>query len=46
MRTSADHTNLEQSTKVSLLGITGSYRHVRGNKRIGDGTYNVDTGTP
>ena len=28
MRTSADHTILEQSTKVSPLGITGSYLHV------------------
>ena len=28
MRTGADHTILEQSTKVSALGIIGSYRQV------------------
>ena len=28
MRTGADHTILEQSAKVSALGIIGSYRQV------------------
>ena len=33
------------------MGIVGSHRHVlkcyeRGNKRFGDWTYNIDTGTP
>ena len=47
MRTGADHTILEQSTKVSALGIIGSNRHVncacheRGNKWICNGTYSV-----